>query len=437
MRAAVLASAVALALVGCASPRPIDGAATKIKHVVIIVQENRSFDNLFHGYPGADTVHFGVAHDGTKVLLQPVSLTARYDVRNSFELFQSSYDHGKMDGYDLRPIGPRPGAVVPLVAAQYPQYAFVPRSETEPYWQMARRFVLADRMFQSNVDQSFAAHLYLIAGQASGVIDIPNGRPWGCDAPPGATVQRLEPDGHRNRAFPCFSFPTLADQLNAKSLTWAYYAPKVHGYRLWRRDGRPRRLNGRHTGAIVNTGELWSAFDAIAAERYGPDWPIHVVSPSSAVLADIRAASLPNVAWVVPDWQDSDHAFSQSATGPSWVASIVNEIGRSRYWSDTVVLITWDDSGGWYDHVPPPKIDAWVLARACRSSSCLRTHDKAWCLTSSTSSEACCGLPNRYFRSSRCRRATHGRSTCRIASILTRNRASSCRSQRHSERGFS
>ena len=336
-------------------------SARRIHHVVVIVQENRSFDNLFHGFPGADTVDTGRAHDGTVVPLRPVSLAARYDVRNSYHEFQVSYDKGRMDGYDMRPIGPRPGAVVPLGAAQYPQFAFVPRDEVDLYWKLARRFVLADRMFQSNVDQSFAAHLYLIAGQAARVIDIPSGRPWGCDAPPLARISRLESDGRRTPVFPCFDFPTLADQLDANGLTWAYYAPKVHGYEDWRGSLMARRRGVPARSEAVNTGELWSAFDAIAPERYGPDWSTHVVSPSSEIFRDIRSDNLPNVAWIVPDWRDSDHAYSQSVTGPSWVASIVDAIGRSRYWPDTAILITWDDSGGWYDHVPPPRVDAFGL----------------------------------------------------------------------------
>lgn len=218
-RAASVLAGLLMAVTACTVHRAPAVESLPIRHVVIVVQENRSFDNLFHAYPGADTADAGYAHDGTKVRLQPVSLAAGYDIRNSVELFSRSFDGGKMDGYDLRPIGPRPGAVVPLFAAQYPQYAYVPRGEVRPYWEMARRYVLADRMFQSNFDQSFAAHLYLIAGQADRTFDVPNRRPWGCDAPPRTTVKRLRTDRHVERIFPCLTISTLADELNRKQLS--------------------------------------------------------------------------------------------------------------------------------------------------------------------------------------------------------------------------
>ncbi len=345
---------VLLAASGCGrNDASVRLARAKIHHVVIVVQENRSFDNLFHAFPGADTVDYGNAHDGLRVKLQPVSLTARYDIRNGFHEFEQSYDRGRMDGYDLRPIGPRPGARVPLRAAQYPQYAYVPPNEIRPYLDLARRYVLADRMFQTNFDQSFAAHLYLIAGRANQAIDVPSARPWGCDSPPGTTVATLGDDGRKSvRLFPCFEFSTLGDELNARHLSWAYYAPKLHPYQAW--EQAKHRFHLSRLG--LNTGELWSAFDAVAHERYGPDWTSHVISPSTAFLADVHHDALPSVSWIVPDWRNSDHAFSQSTSGPAWVAAIVNAIGRSRFWKDTVILVTWDDSGGWYDHVAPPHV---------------------------------------------------------------------------------
>jgi phospholipase C len=321
-----------------------------IKHVVIIVQENRSFDNLFHGYPGADTADFGSSHDGSRVQLQPVSLRAGFDISNGFRDFQRSYDSAKMDGFDLRAIIPRRHGSVPLRAAQYPNYAFVPHDEIAPYLVLASEYVLADRMFQSNIDQSFAAHLYLIAGQAHAAVNVPTGRPWGCDAAPRTRVLTIDSKRRPDKlVFPCFDMPTLADQLNAASLSWAYYAPAVSSSRDW------RLARKRHVRPEF--GQLWSSYDAIPSKRFGPAWTNNVVSPSSRILSDIRRGRLPNVAWVVPDWRNSDHAFSMSDTGPSWVAGIVNEIGRTSYWNDTAILITWDDSGGWYDHVPPPQID--------------------------------------------------------------------------------
>jgi phospholipase C len=331
-------------------------ASAKIKHVVIIVQENRSFDNLFHGFKGSDWVAYGLAHDGTRVTLQPVPLTVGYDLSNGFRDFIASYDHGRMDGWDLRRIAPV-SAEAPLNVAQYPQYAYVPQYETHEYFDLARQYVLADRMFQSNIDQSFTAHLYLIAGQAGRSTNVPNGRPWGCDAFEGTSVATLD-DVRKlaRRVFPCFDFPTLGDELYAKGYSWRYYAPKVVAGSVW------RRLLLRHKAQpndprAPDFGQLWTSYDAVAHDRYGPAWISSIVNPPSQVLSDVKRGELADVTWIVPDWKDSDHSFSRSDTGPSWVASIVNEIGRSKFWNSTAIFIVWDDSGGWYDHVAPPQLD--------------------------------------------------------------------------------
>ena len=81
------------------------------------------------------------------------------------------------------------------------------------------------------------------------------------------------------------------------------------------------------------------------------------VAAQTAVLSDIAAGRLANVAWIVPSLRDSDHPGSGSASGPAWVASIVNAVGHSSYWNDTAIFVLWDDWGGWYDHVAPPQLE--------------------------------------------------------------------------------
>ena len=316
------------------TPAPVGTPTTGehgIQHVVVIIQENRSFDNLFEGYPGAATVSSGLLHTGVRVPLEPVSLAAQYDVSHNLPDFLHAYDNGKMDGFDLENAGPPP-------MGKYPQYAYVPRSEVLPYWSLAQQYVLADRTFSSQIDSSFVAHQYLIAGQAGNTVNAPTALPWGCDAPSGTTITTLAPNRTVGPSvFPCFSYPTLANQLDADDISWRYYAPPV-------------------TGPDVG-GEVWSAFDVIKPVRYGSDWTQHVISPETQVLTDIAKGHLPTISWVVPDEKNSDHAASDSTTGPDWVASIVNGIGKSPEWDTTVVFLLWDDWGGWYDHVPPPYVD--------------------------------------------------------------------------------
>jgi phospholipase C len=330
-------------------------ARTHIKHVIVIVQENRSFDNLFANYPGADTRSYGYAHDGTRVPLRPVSLAAPYDLSNGFADFLRSYDSGKMDGWDLRRVINYRG--VPPNVAQYPPYAYVPPSETKIYFELAHRYVLADHMFASNLDLSFVAHLYLIAGQAAGTMNVPVGRPWGCDAEDGTYVNTLTRDRRPGEpVFPCFDLRTLGDELTEKRLSWRYYAPQIMPASKWSRwKGRPDGWSSQP--GVPDLGQLWTPYDAIAHVRYGPMWSSHIVAPQTRILDDIARGQLADVTWVVPSFKDSDHPNSRSTSGPRWVASIVNAVGKSRFWDTTAIFVLWDDSGGWYDHVAPPQLD--------------------------------------------------------------------------------
>ena len=311
------------------------GPQNLIRHVVFIVQENRSFDNLFQGYPGANTVSSGLTSTGVTVPLKPLDLENAYDPNHAERDFVTSFDGGKMDGFNLvsseggSPPGPDP------------QYSYVPQSETTTYFKLAQQFVLADAMFTSQIDASFTAHQFLIAAQSGNTVDNPDQYPWGCDAPSGTLVPTLNSDRTLGAGiFPCLDYTTLGDELDAKSLSWRYYAPSIGGGDLG--------------------GTLWSAYDVIKHIRYGPDWA-NEVSPPSQVLTDAAAGNLPNVTWVVPDFSDSDHPGNESTTGPAWVQSVVKAIGNSPDWSSSAIFVLWDDWGGWYDHVAPPQVDAQGL----------------------------------------------------------------------------
>ena len=304
-----------------------------IRHVVVIVQENRSFDNLFHGFPGADTVSSGVASDGSTIPLQPVSMTRGIDPNHNYADFVNSSDGGKMDGFDR----------VAQFNNNVPNfsYAYVPQSEVQPYFDLASSYALSDRMFQSNNSASYPAHQYLIAGQSANAVNVPNSLPWGCDAPSGTTVSLLQPDGtiQSPGVTPCFDYATIGDRLDGAGVSWAYYAPSVSG--------------------PVNdpAGAIWTPYDAVRHIRYGADWSGNEISPETTILSDIANGKLRSVSIVTPDAFNSDHARFPSATGPMWVTSIVNALGSSKYWADTAIFVTWDDWGGWYDHVIPPHID--------------------------------------------------------------------------------
>ncbi|MBV8434959.1 MAG: hypothetical protein JO029_11830 [Candidatus Eremiobacteraeota bacterium] len=311
-------------------------SASPIKHVVIVMQENRSFDNLFAGFPGADAPTVGVTHDGRRVKLYADTLSTLVDPPHYYTVSILDYDNGKMDGFNLEP--GKDGKALGL----FP-YAYVERSVTTPYWTMAKQYVLADKMFGTEHGSSWTAHVNLIGttnlSPTLALLEFPSAAPYDCFAPPGTTTMTIDADRHFGVGpFPCLNqFRTMADTLDAAHLTWrSYGAPFVN----------PKDV----------LGSQWNAFGAIRRVRYGPDWKNVVVGPPK-VLADIAAGDLAAVTWITPDWAYSDHASGGAILGPSWVAAIVNTIGQSKYWNDTAIVITWDEWGGWYDDAVPPQLD--------------------------------------------------------------------------------
>ena len=324
--ASVAAAPAAMLSTGLPIPLPAQDARGKIQHVVIIMQENRSFDNLFQGYPGADTQAFGYNSKGQQIALQPVPLEAQYDIDHSLYAFFAAYDDGKMDGFNNEIVGGTYGS--------NPQYGYVPAAETKPYFAMAQSYVLADRMFASDIDDSFISHQYIISGQANHTAYDP-ATYWGCDGGKSDIVPTLL--GNRTLGptiVACWNVKTLADELDRAKKTWRFYA-----------------------SGINQNGGVWSAYQAIRHIRYGPDWKRDVLAPQKRILTDVRSGTLANVTWVTPTCILSDHSDCGGNEGPEWVASIVNAIGKSKFWDSTAIFVMWDEWGGWYDHVAPPYVD--------------------------------------------------------------------------------
>ncbi len=319
-------------------PKP---KSSQIKYVVMIVQENRTPDNLFQGLKGADIATSGLNSFGETVKLHDVPLEVDYDMNHQHEAFVTEWQDGNMDGFNLDEHKGR--CTNPQTCA----YGYVPQNETQPYLDLASQYAFADRMFSSNQGPSFPAHQYIISGTSTTdgtgkykAADNPYSRHGsnggGCDAAKHVLVDTINAQGLiGNPVFPCFDRQTLGDLLDQKAVSWRYY----------------------QTGLGVG---LWHPFDAIKHIRYGQDYS-NVVSPSSQVLTDIATGHLAQVSWVSPAGSDSDHSGERSAGGPAWVSSIVNAIGASKYWNQCAIFVTWDDWGGWYDHVPPPILNSYEL----------------------------------------------------------------------------
>ncbi|HKU81873.1 MAG TPA: alkaline phosphatase family protein [Candidatus Tumulicola sp.] len=354
MKMRYAAALYALTFAGCASgaPAPLPNAAApaflrtfgrtgagKITHVVYVIEENRSFDNLFQGYPGADTVSQGLNSHGQTITLQPVSLGKRYQIDHSaYAMFAACNGTGSLPGTDCQMNGF--DNEESYGGPANPQYVYVPHDESKPYFDMAHEWVVADRMFQSQLDESFVAHQYAIAAQAQSSVDLPYSLIWGCAAGPSVTVptitQSRNPDGPGQRV--CFDYTTLGDELDAAKLSWRFYAVQY------------RNDNG-------GNGGTWSGYQAVRHIFRGPDWKTDVISPNWKFITDVRHGKLANFTWITPECPESDHTECGGTYGPSWVSAIVDTVGKSKFWDSTAIFVQWDDWGGYYDHVPPPYED--------------------------------------------------------------------------------
>ncbi len=298
---------------------------------MIIIQENRTFDNLFATFPGADGATRGKTHNGGTLALRKANLDSTISPNNGYLFWKQDWNNGKMNGFDTVPVGKSPGTYV---------YQYVDPNQIRPYWDLASRYVLADHTFQTQGSGSFTAHQDLIRGGTEvntdkSLIDFPSSAPWGCDSPTGTRTSLITENNqyeYLQGPFPCLTYRTLRDLLDANGVSWRYYTPSIGGF----------------------AGNLWNAFDSIAAVRQGPEWTTNVISPETDIFTDISRNTLPAISWVIPDLRNSDHPGTNFDSGPSWVAGVVNAIGESPAWKTTAILIVWDDWGGWYDHVPPP-----------------------------------------------------------------------------------
>jgi phospholipase C len=324
-------------------PEPVDASsfATRwpIKHVVFVIKENRTFDNVFGRFPGANGVTVG-NDQGTDRPLTPALDRLPADINHCYECALRAWDHGEMDGF----------ATISEPARRYAYTQYRPR-DIPNLWHWAGRFVLGDNFFASAQGPSFPNHLYTIAATSGRTHENPiqdrlaleerhrkTGlfKAWGCDSIEGAYVNVTSSEGVQEKVPPCFDFQTEGDLLSRAGIPWAYYSATQE-----------------------QNGYLWSAYDAVRHVRAHPEvWQKHIF-PVDGFVHDVRDDLLPPVTWVTPRFPLSDHPEYSMCWGENWTTRIVNAIMRSPLWKDTAIFLTWDDYGGFYDHVPPPQVDGF------------------------------------------------------------------------------
>jgi phospholipase C len=341
LRAVTEAIAVLLALLCAIAPLRVWAQPSPIQHIVVIVQENRTVDNLFNGFPGADTQNFGMS-GSTQITLQPEPLNSQWDIGHMHHDFLAAYSNGNMNGFN--------GEACAGCPANYP-YSYVPQSQVQQYWALASTYTLADEVFETHQGPSFPAHQYLLSGTAAisncaspmcygyNTEASENGVCVGCSCGPSARVPSINVGtGVENfvGVVPCFNRNSIVSEILAANLTARYY-----------QEG---------TGA-----DLWHGPDAIQPLYTSAWFANYVVTTPSQVITDVGNGTLANVTWVTPTTQASDHAGGTDGSGPAWVASVVNAIGQSQFWNSTAIFVTWDDWGGWYDHAKPSMVTSYRI----------------------------------------------------------------------------
>jgi phospholipase C len=308
------------------------GDITRIQHIIFIVKENRTFDTYFGTYPGADGATTAKISTGQVVPLGRTPDQTPRDISGHgwYDAIGAS-DDGLMDEFDLIPGASVNGDMLGL--------SQLTQSDIPNYFTYAQNFVLADRMFSSMKGASWANHLFIVGAQAGGAFTIPKttGHSWGCDADPTVSVQVWDDDDTVSAPFPCFDFQTLADELQAAGISWKFYAPPQG-----------------------DSGYVYSALDGISHIRFGPLWSTNVVSDAQFAV-DAKNGTLPAVSWLVTRGAWNEHPPAGSCAGENWTVSQMNALMQGADWSTSAVFLTWDDFGGFYDHVPGPELDKFGL----------------------------------------------------------------------------
>ena len=287
-----MVSGVAASMAGAAVNQT---AANPIRHVVVIMEENHTFDNYFGDFPGV----------GANGITEPAaSNPAPHDIDHSGPRARFAIDGGALDGFD------------PLGRFQYK------RSDIPVYWAYAQHYGLGENFYTDAASSSTPNHIAMIAGQTGG--EDQTIRVHGCLSAANDVVLQRNVKGAESFGQPCYNIRSIPSELTTAGLSWKYYG----------------------------TAPVWDA------PRYIQSLKRTAGVSSAQIVTDAQHNRLPNVSFVTPgDDAQSDHPPQATQPAQNFVSSIVNAIMKSPAWSSTAIFVTWDDFGGWYDHVPPPSVD--------------------------------------------------------------------------------
>jgi phospholipase C len=367
----VLAAVVALSTAGVASSKPsrhaqgnfrAGGYASpqgihKIRHIVIIMQENRSFDNYFGTYPGAAGIPM---RGGQPAVCIPApakhACVKPYHDRQDFN-FGGPHDAaasaadingGRMNGF----LAQQEQAVAKCGcgAPNPPNDAvgYHTGKELPNYWTYARDFVLQDHMFQPEASWSLPSHLYLVSLWSAHCTS---------HAPSSCTNDVSHPGNppgwghHPTSTPPIYAWTDLTYLLNKHHVSWRYYI-----FRGIEPDCESdKRLSCRPVTQGPITSPVWNPlrwFDDVRK-----DGQLSNIQSLNGFFNALNKGTLPSVSWIMPNQDVSEHPFTLISKGQTYVTGLINTIMQSPAWKSTAIFVTWDDWGGFYDHLRPPRVD--------------------------------------------------------------------------------
>jgi phospholipase C len=356
-RTAVMAAAAWLAAAGTSGAAPAAETAQdgiqKIRHVVVIMQENRSFDHYFGTFPGADGIPM---ENGVPTVCNPDS-RARTCVRPQHDSHDANsggphrkqdhirdVDGGKMDGFVRSAEGSTAGCADPNDPActggtRIDAMDWHDAREIPNYWAYASNFVLQDRMFEPTSSWSLPAHLFMVSewSAACGVLD----NPMSCHN------DSVVPKPQRASNY---AWTDLTYLLHKAGVSWRYYL-----FEGTEPDCRDDGMVCSPQQQSAQTPGIWNPLPAFSTVK--ANGQLGNIQTISNFFRDAKAGTLPAVSWVVPNGRVSEHPAAKVSAGQSYVTGLVNTIMRGPNWSDTAIFLTWDDWGGFYDHVVPPVVD--------------------------------------------------------------------------------
>ncbi|HEY2939312.1 MAG TPA: alkaline phosphatase family protein [Gaiellaceae bacterium] len=335
----------------------------KIRHVVVLMQENRSFDEYFGTYPGADGLprkngKFTVCVPDPKygVCERPYHDTLDRNTGGSHQHLDAirDIDGGKMDGFIREArrglgFGCRVDAPLCSLGALHPDVmGYHDWREIPNYWAYARHFVLQDHMFQPDTSWSLPAHLFMVSEWSAKCRRL--GDPMSCvNAVENPVAPAHSPQNPTSRK-PDYAWTDLTYLLHRRHVSWRYY---VH------RGAQPDCEDGRAYCRAVRlqarTPGIWNPLPWFDTVRH--DHQVRDVMPIRGFFNAARRGTLPAVSWLTPSNRVSEHPPNLVSNGQTFVTSVVNAVMRSPDWSSTAIFLAWDDWGGFYDHVPPPEVD--------------------------------------------------------------------------------